>query len=58
VRRGGNAVGMVGVAPEMSTSVCGKLGERRWIRSGQRSAPACRSTSLNPQWGTRYEESK
>ena len=45
VRRGGNAIGMVGVAAEMSKSACGKLLERQWRRSGHTRASACRSTS-------------
>src|ERR1700733_11538559 len=32
----GNAVRMVGVAAEMSKSVCGKLQQRGWGRSGQK----------------------
>ena len=57
-RRCGNAVRMVGVAAEMSKSACGKLRERRWRRSGDTGASACRSTSRGRQWWTRYEESK
>src|ERR1700683_1738177 len=57
-RRGRNAVRTVGVAAEMSESVCGKLCDGRWRRGGHTSAWACQSTSLGHPWRTRYEESK
>ena len=45
MRPGGNAIGMVGVATEMSKSARGKLLERQWRSIGHTRASACRSTS-------------
>ena len=44
-KRGGNAVGIVGMVLKMSLSVCGEWPERRWRGGGHTSAPACGSTS-------------